>query len=344
MALAVGERYPWANTVLRTTAGFERIAAGIYALPDLSTVQQVLPALAHAAARHRTTLLPHARPYLGDYASAVAARLPGTWTATIEVYAHPVWQEDLVPVLWDSGELARTVQQSRIPYAALLSNDAGTSLLLTEHPRSTRQYLLGAFASDGFDDNSDDPHAPAAVALPGDAAQAAAVVAGQFLPAYERAVHQRLLATVEKAHARLDELHAAWLAMDTSGRASDGTPAHPALLAELTHQYLAESAREFRLLRPFATQLLNRLHTAESADAVALDRLRGLLSVGPSSRSAPPRLPAASAEEEVRRWRADAPVLLRQARAATPPATPAPASVGTAVSRPALPPGPSRSR
>ncbi|MFC0844733.1 hypothetical protein ACFH04_13595 [Streptomyces noboritoensis] len=272
---------------------------------------QALSSLARAAARHRTTLLPSTRPYLGDYATAIAARLPGTWTATIEVYAHPVWQEDLVPVLWDSGKLTRAVQTSRIHYGVLLTNDAGTDLLLTERPGSTREYLLGAFHRDGFDVITDDPHAPTAVVLPGDATRAAAVVAGHFLPAYERAVHQRLLASVEEGNAQIDELHAAWMAMDVSGRASDGTLLDPALLSELADQYLQESSREFRLLHPFAAQLLDRLHPAAAAgseDAAALDRLRGL----------------------------------RQARATVPPAPTPPAL--TAVSRPALPPGPSRSR
>ncbi|MFD5747452.1 hypothetical protein [Streptomyces sp. NPDC127033] len=36
------------------------------------------------------------RRYLGDIADHIAEQLPGTWMASVTVYSHPVWQEDLV--------------------------------------------------------------------------------------------------------------------------------------------------------------------------------------------------------------------------------------------------------
>ncbi|MEU7279862.1 hypothetical protein AB0A69_13915 [Streptomyces sp. NPDC045431] len=42
------------------------------------------------------------------------------WSATVQIYSHPVWQEDLVPWIGDSGELGRALQREPIPYAATL--------------------------------------------------------------------------------------------------------------------------------------------------------------------------------------------------------------------------------
>lgn len=172
VAVPVGEQYRWANTALQLTPGFERRPDGTYALRDVDSAKPNLLALAENARRHRVLLFGGARPYLGDYATALADGLPGTWTVKVEVYAHPVWQEDLVPLLWDTGELIDSVEHGRIPYAAQLTNGAGIELLLVERLGSAHEYLLGAFASASFDDNYADPHAPRSVVLPSEAAHA----------------------------------------------------------------------------------------------------------------------------------------------------------------------------
>lgn len=336
VAVPVGEQYSWANTALQLTPGFERRPDGTYALRDVDTAAPILRALADTARRHRVHLFGGPRPYLGDYAAALADGLPGEWTVKVEVYAHPVWQEDLVPLLWDSGELIDSVEHIRIPYAAQLTNGTGIGLLLVERPGSADEYLLGAFASVTFDDNYADPHAPSSVVLPSDAAHAADLVTGTFLPAYEQAVHERLLAAVEAAHGRLEELHATWTAIQNSGRYGDGTLLDPATLGHTEQQYLEESSVEWRRLRPHAAQLLSRvLPVAGAEDFGALDRLHQLLhpdaavSTWPAAPSSPAALPPGTAET-LHRWRTDAPALLRQARA-TRPAGPA------ATVRPALP-------
>ncbi|MFF5488549.1 hypothetical protein [Streptomyces virginiae] len=312
-----------------------------------------LLALAENARRHRVLLFGSARPYLGDYATALADGLPGTWTVKVEVYAHPVWQEDLVPLLWDAGELIDSVEHIRIPYAAQLANGAGTELLLVERPGSAHEYLLGAFVSTTFDDNYADPHAPSSVVLPPDAAHAARLVTGTFLPAYEQAVHERLLVAVEAAHGRLEELHAAWTAIQQSGRYNDGIRLDPATLGHTEQQYLEESSVEWRRLRHHAAELLSRVHLVVGAeDSASLDRLHQLLhldaavSTWPAPPSSSPALPPGTAET-LRRWRVDAPALLRQARSARPvgPAStvrPALPTVGTAA--PSLPGRAHRSR
>ncbi|MCX5302865.1 hypothetical protein OG304_05305 [Streptomyces sp. NBC_00160] len=336
VAVPVGEQYPWANTALQLTPGFERRPDGTYALRDVDTAAPILRALADTARRHRVHLFGGPRTYLGDYAAALADGLPGEWTVKVEVYAHPVWQADLVPLLWDAGELIDSVEHIRIPYAAQITNGAGIELLLVERPGSADEYLLGAFASATFDDNYADPHAPRSVVLPSDAAHAAGLVTGTFLPAYEQAIHERLLAAVEAAHGRLEELLAAWTAIEQSGRYSDGTLLDPATLGHTEQQYLEESSVEWRRLRPHAAELLSRVRPVAGAeDSAALDRLHQLLhpdaasSTWPSPASSPAALPPGTAET-LRRWRTDAPALLRQAHAAR-PGGPA------ATVRPALP-------
>ncbi|MFF4583160.1 hypothetical protein ACFY15_33035 [Streptomyces sp. NPDC001373] len=336
VAIPLGEQYRWANTALQLTPGFERRPDGTYALRDVDTAEPVLRALAETARRHRVHLFGGPRPYLGDYATALADGLPGTWTVKVEVYAHPVWQEDLVPLLWDAGELIDSVKHIRIPYAAQLTNGAGIELLLVERPGSAHEYLLGAFASATFDDKHADPHAPRSIVLPSDAAHAAGLVTGTFLPSYEQAVHERLLAAIEAAHGRLEELHAAWTAIQQSGRYSDGTRLDPATLGHTEQQYLEESSVEWRRLRPHAADLLSRVRpVADAEDSASLDRLHQLLhpdaasSTWPAPASSPAALPPGTAET-LRRWRTDSPALLRQARATRP--------VGPATTvRPAIP-------
>nr|WSW42368.1 hypothetical protein OG296_04035 [Streptomyces sp. NBC_01001]WSW63190.1 hypothetical protein OG513_34050 [Streptomyces sp. NBC_00998] len=329
VAVPVGEQYGWADTALRLTPGFERRPDCTYALHDVDTAKPNLLALAENARRHRVLLFGGPRPYLGDYATALADGLPGTWTVKVEIYAHPVWQEDLVPLLWDAGELIDAVEHSRIPYAANLTNSAGIELLLVERPGSAHEYLLGCFASTPFDDNYADPHAPSSIVLPSDAAHAAGLVTGTFLPSYEQAVHERLLATVEAAHGRLEELLAEWTAIKQSGLYSDGTRLAPATLGHTEQQYLEETSVEWRRVRPHAAELLTRVRPmAGGEDSAALDRLHQLLrpdaavSTWPAATSSPAALPPGTAET-LRRWRTDAPALLRQARAARPvrPAT-----------------------
>lgn len=329
VAVPLGEQYRWANTALQLTPGFERRPDGTYVLRDVDTAAPILRALADTARRHRVHLFGGPRPYLGDYATALADGLPGTWTVKVEVYAHPVWQEDLVPLLWDAGELIDSVEHIRIPYAAQLINGAGTELLLVERPGSAHEYLLGAFASSTFDDNYADPHAPTSVVLPSDAAHAASLVTGTFLPSYEQAVHERLLAAVETAHGRLEELHATLTAIQQSGRHSDGIRLDSATLGHTEQQYLEEGSVEWRRLHPHAAALLSRMRPVEGAeDSASLDRLHQLLhpdaasSTWPAPASSRAALPPGTAET-LRRWRTDAPALLRQARATRPvgPAT-----------------------
>ncbi|MET9430007.1 hypothetical protein [Streptomyces sp. NPDC003036] len=150
-------------------------------------------------------------------------------------------------------------------------------------------------------------------------------MATEFLPAYERALHERLLAAVEAGHARLEEI-----------RASGGS--------DLARHYAEESTTIFRRLRPHAAELLARTRSAVVAgpeDSVVLDRLHGLLNpagtTGDPRASVfiPPRPLMPASADEVGQWLADGPLLLKHARTARP-------SAPVSGPRPALAP-PSRS-
>ncbi|MFI9829739.1 hypothetical protein ACIHIX_18845 [Streptomyces sp. NPDC051913] len=106
VAIASGENYERANQTLEA-AGFSRLSNGAYAasLADAQAARHTASALVHRAHEHGATLVTSSRPYLGDVGIEIAARLPGTWNAEVEIYAHPLWQDDLWYGLWEAGEI-----------------------------------------------------------------------------------------------------------------------------------------------------------------------------------------------------------------------------------------------
>ncbi|MGW6395516.1 hypothetical protein ACWFR1_34610 [Streptomyces sp. NPDC055103] len=130
VAIPVGDKYSHGHTALRSTGAFEKQKAGFHVLRDLTTMRDVMPALAQAAKLYRVALTTSSNPYLGDYAQKLARCLPGDWTAKVEIYAHPVWQEDWLPLLWDSGQLTEVMERCRVPYGAVLTSSTGAELLL----------------------------------------------------------------------------------------------------------------------------------------------------------------------------------------------------------------------
>jgi hypothetical protein len=135
VAVAHGERYRWAQTALKRV-GFQRRDDGTFALAvnNPQTARDAVHQLIPTARRHQATVTASNRRYLGDVADEIATHLPGTWSAKVEVYSHPLWQHDLLPWLWDAGELIHAVQTERLPYTAILTEDTGIELLLTERP------------------------------------------------------------------------------------------------------------------------------------------------------------------------------------------------------------------
>ncbi|MGW6742837.1 hypothetical protein ACWGDX_19295 [Streptomyces sp. NPDC055025] len=360
VAIAHGEQYPWAQTALETS-GFQRRENGTYALPaaDPETARATVTALAFTVERHRTTVTISHRRYLGEIAEELAAQLPGTWSATLSVHSHPVWQEDLVPWLWDSGELSQTVQTARVLCAATLSNGAGIELLLIERPGPGRDaYIVGAFAPEDFDDNYEEPNAPAS--LVATAPELAAAITGRFLPAYQQALHTRRTNEAAEALARIREEHETLRAMSDSARFSDGMPLGIGGLAEATAAFHSRAWLGFQDFLAHGPALLEACRPAATdwpEDSGALDRLRTALqqtSAALAGGNREPEDPWRTAGEARASWNArlwsaveiwlrDGDALIRQARAAAPPGRrTAPPAGDTSLlpAPPALPPPP----
>ncbi|MFE4664540.1 hypothetical protein ACFRI7_11760 [Streptomyces sp. NPDC056716] len=218
-AIATGEQYKWAHTAL-AAAGWTKTESGVHTrlFADRASAERAVSALIHFARRHRATVAMSSRPFLGDIADTIAHHLPGPWIPTVEIYSHPVWRGDLVPWVWDSGELAEAVHDGNVPYAATLANTAaGVELLLIERPGHPHGYVIGAFASDGFTDNARDPHAPTGIVLPQDPHQAADAITDRYLPAYHQALHARHTVAVAEALDRIRCEHIELQRLDPSG-------------------------------------------------------------------------------------------------------------------------------
>lgn len=277
VAIASGDRYPWAHTAL-TETGFRRGEDGVYHIPaDVAHV--TVGSLVRCAERHRTSVHTNNRRFIGDAARDIARLLPGRWSAKIEIYSHPAWQEDLVPWLWDAGELSHAIENTRIPYAAWLHR-GDITLLMVERPGHDHGYIVGAFAPEPFDDNYDEPHAPVAVVVPAAAGLAARIVEGRFLPAYQRALHQRRLTTVTQALDRIREEHQILGSIRESGRYTDAVPLDPQLLPGLEGEFAQHAWLNFADVLTHAPTLLERCATTTvpgSDDATTVTRLRETL-------------------------------------------------------------------
>ncbi|MFD8063958.1 hypothetical protein ACFXA0_32755 [Streptomyces cyaneofuscatus] len=277
-AIAHGTQYRWAHTALEQS-GFRRHQSGRYVLaaeagePD----RKAAAGLVRLAARHSTTVHVSSRPYLGHFGDQVAAYLPGNWSSELEVYSHPLWQEDLVPLLWDAGELSPAVCNERIPYAVTLKEPSGIELLLVERPGAQQGYFVGALMTRDYERNYDTPYAPAGIALGSSPGAAARDIAHRFLPAYRRALHQRRVTTVADA---LDSLRAGHRTLVS---ANAGSP--PALPSRSEEQGVTKGRLwlAFQDVLVHAPGVLARCDAAVSAwpgDGAALSRLREALAAG----------------------------------------------------------------
>ncbi|MGW1194509.1 hypothetical protein ACWD4B_01420 [Streptomyces sp. NPDC002536] len=367
VAVAHGEKYPWAQTALQL-AGFQRRDDGAYALAtgDAKATRDVIRTLLRTARRHQAAVTVSSRRYFGEVAEEIAAHLPGNWNAEVAIHSHPVWQHDLVPLLWDAGELIRAVEDERLPYTAVLSDGAGIELLLVERPGHPHDYLVGAFATEGFDDNSNEPIAPVSITVPSDVQLAARAIADQFLPAYRQALHARRLEAVTYGLNSLREEYETLMAMKESGRYSDATVLDPSHLPELEEQFgdLAwYKLRNYLIHAPALLETCRPAQTAWPEDAATLERLHGAVAQGADiiaewgSLTMPGptftlHSDQAKAEAKARRntlirpvietWIADGDAFLRQARAAVPsPPRPLPlrdhGGLALPPARPALP-------
>ncbi|MEU6964270.1 hypothetical protein [Streptomyces chrestomyceticus] len=356
VAVASGEKYGSAGKAL-VESGFQRGEAGVYCLPaeDPGVSRATVAGLVRRAETLGATVTTSSRRFIGDAADDIARLLPGQWETQVELYCHPVWQEDLVPWLWDSGELVRAVQSERIPYAATLTLTDGTSettLLLVERPGHQLDYLVGAFSPSPFEEGYGGPHAPASIVLPPFPGRAARAITERYLPAFDRALHARRTTAVADALDRIRSEYRAWTAMVASGRDSDATPLSFDALGTATAQFLDTTWREFLTVTNHAPALMDRCRptaTLWSGDAEALAQLTVALTNAETVRENLARGARLTPAERnaltwpaVETWLTYGEVFLRQARAASP--QPRPAIAATAPPRvlPSARPAPHR--
>ncbi|MFE9686768.1 hypothetical protein [Streptomyces sp. NPDC006285] len=233
----------------------------------------------HHAHEYGVTLATSSRPYLGDIGTEIAAHLPGTWSAELQIYSHPEWQQDLWSMLWATGEIHRALEDHRIPFASVLRNDAGTELLLAERPGHSSGYLVGALTdhTDHTTDQNDDPTAPRSIVLSDDPVLAAQAVAHTFLPALHRALHNRDLDTVLAALTRIRLEYQALQELNGSGH--DRGPGSR-LIEGMERDFADHAWLSFSHVLEYAPALLARCRPAATSwpeDAAALTRLRGAL-------------------------------------------------------------------
>ncbi|CAL9364958.1 hypothetical protein SUDANB105_00744 [Streptomyces sp. enrichment culture] len=329
VAIATGEQYEVAQDAL-VEAGFQHDDAWVYHLPpgQADAARSTLAGLIQLAEAQGIVVTTSAWRFIGDAARDIAGLLPGQWSTQVEIYSHPVWQRDLVPWLWDAGELAHALLSERIPYAATLINAAaGTKLLLVERPGHQQGYLIGAFAPERFGEGHGDPHAPHSIDLPPLASHAARAIAERYLPAYDYAVHVRRTSTVADALAIIRDQYDDWTTRRVYGHDSATMPLALDPVGAATADFLDSAWREFLYVLDHAPAVLDRCRPAATPwpqDARALDDLTTALLDADSLRTSEVPLPRSGHHQRIwpaiETWLAHADVFLRQASAATPPA------------------------
>ncbi|MFE9976506.1 hypothetical protein ACFYRD_38865 [Streptomyces hirsutus] len=332
VAIATGEQYPGAHTAL-AQSGFQRDDIGVWHLPAHGAGTTVVD-LVRCAERHRTSVHTSNRRFIGDAARDLARLLPGQWHASVEIYSHPAWQENLVPWIWDNGELGRALQTERVPYAATLTDTVqGTTLLFIERPDRQLDYLVGAFAPEGLEEGYGDPHAPHSIVLPPFPGRAAQALTDRYLPSYEQAVHARRTAAIAAMLGDIRSEHDTWQAMIASGRYSDATPLSAAALGASTELFLDHTWRRFLTVVDHAPTLFDRCRPANSPwpdDAAALSRLadavidaEALVDEIVHGGAVPEQERRARAWPAIETWLTDGEAFLRQARVSAPHRRPA---------------------
>ncbi|MFJ8794588.1 hypothetical protein [Streptomyces sp. NPDC102462] len=282
VAIATGEEYHQAVHALQK-AGFSRLSNGTFISPLANTqvARATASSLVHYAHEHGATITTSSRPYLGDVGTEIAARLPGRWRAEVQIYSHPLAQEDLWPMLWEAGDIYRALEHHRIPFACVLRNDVGTELLLIERPGHRSGYLIGALTDREQGDPHDDPTTPRSLTLAADPALAAQAVTNTFLPAHRRALHNRDLNIVLTALDRIREEHQSLQAVRDSGRYSTGESVRGSrLIASAERDFADHAWLSFRHVLEHAPVLLTRCRPAATPwpqDTAALTRLREAL-------------------------------------------------------------------
>ncbi|WP_069462056.1 hypothetical protein, partial [Actinacidiphila rubida] len=271
----------------RPHAGFTRREDGTSTLAtsDPDAARRALTTLTRLAADQDVTLTASSRGWLGDTATRIAAALPGEWHTRIEVYALPVWQQDLDGCLWETGDLIAAVRSERIPFGSVLTDDRGTELLVVDKPGTDGELMVGALAAGGLDGPfADDPAAPPSLTVSADPALAAQAITATLLPAYQQAVYQRRVREVGDRLGRALSAEIARILVRGSWPPDDGTGIGAVILRGLDHCHHEALWDAFRSFLQHGPHLLDHLDTVAAhlrpAEQPALPALREALQHG----------------------------------------------------------------
>ncbi|MFG3348667.1 hypothetical protein ACGF1Z_26860 [Streptomyces sp. NPDC048018] len=258
VGLIDGSNWRWARHALELS-GFKKNDAGHLALPltDLAYARETLLTLRTVAERTLgLRLTPSSDRYIGDFALDVTEHLPGRWTARVENYSLPVWQQDLTACLWSSGPIARTLADHRVAQAAILTRDDGTELAVVKDPHLD-VYHVGALQPRHIPGPTTAPTPPGVTVQPTPSV-AARTIRIELLPAYTR--------SVLRAHAADLSDDLAW-ARETyeAGTIPDPAPAH-----------LADAYGRFSAAAPIVITAIRELGALNEHEAKFLQELESI--------------------------------------------------------------------
>ncbi|WP_198358322.1 hypothetical protein [Streptomyces fildesensis] len=133
------------------------------------------------------------RSDLSDFAGALAARLPGSWTSDYQRHERYEDQFPRAEQLWDNGHIHYIVSEYVLAHDAILHGPERQRLYVTDRPRYRHQFVVAPLEpdEDGVKAHHfDGVEEPNGIAVSHDPVRAAAHVARRVLPRYEHALEQ----------------------------------------------------------------------------------------------------------------------------------------------------------
>ncbi|MFM9536914.1 hypothetical protein [Streptomyces turgidiscabies] len=94
--------------------------------------------------------MPTPRTDLSAFASALAERLPGTWTS--EYHSHPAYKDQFPTVerLWDADHVDHIVSQYVLGHDAVLNGPHAQQFYVTDRPLYRHQFVVTPLEPEGF--------------------------------------------------------------------------------------------------------------------------------------------------------------------------------------------------
>ncbi|AJT68671.1 hypothetical protein T261_7069 [Streptomyces lydicus] len=165
----------------------------------------------------RPTSTPRARERadLALFAKALAARLPGSWTAATREHADLSDQFPLRGRVWGFGPARWALSEFVLQRDAVLTSESGAELVVVDRPLRRREFLVAALAPRGIN-VADTVEVPDGIVVIADPARAVSPAVDRLLPRYEQAVHQARIEHLAESVAAGERALAEWDAVSDS--------------------------------------------------------------------------------------------------------------------------------